>query len=90
MSLGNSVKISYKGESLAYIDPAEVKSVEPYITFKPNPRNLFMRLCGFFSSLWTGKKQPQGEKECWTKITFRDGTWVKVRIPFWEFEQQYL
>lgn len=90
MSLGNSIKIAYRGESLAYIDPTEVKSVEPYITYKPNPHSLLKKWWGGFVSLWRCHKQFQGEKEYWTKIAFKDGTWVKVKIPFWEFEQLYL
>ena len=92
MSLANSVKITYKGETLALIDQTEVKAVEPYVYIKPKPLNLWKRMCCGVIRFFTGAAPSyDGEayRETYTKISFKDGTWAKVRMPFYEFVNAY-
>lgn len=92
MALCNSIKIAFRGETLAYIDPAEIKAVEPYHSYKPMSISLPKRVTGWLFRWWKG--EASGEKlyesfESLTKITFRDGTWMKIRMPFYEFVNAY-
>lgn len=92
MSLANSVRVTYHGEVLALIDQAEVKAVEPYIYVKPKPLNLFKRVCGWFARFLTGDSQvhhSEDQRETFTKVSFKDGTWARVRMPFHEFVATY-
>lgn len=93
--MANSVQIKYHGEVLCCLDQTEVKAVEPYVYFKPPIRNLFQRIVDWTYRFVTGKRTKceigDGESsiELMTKILFKDGTWIKIKIPFMEFVNAY-
>lgn len=92
MSLANSVRITYNKEVLALIDQTEIKAVEPYIYVKPKPLNLWKRMCGGIARFFLGTPIPsdaEATKEIYTKLSFKDGTWTKVRMPFYDFINAY-
>lgn len=95
MSMANSIQIKYHGETLCCLDQTEVKAVEPYVFCKPPGRNIFQRIGDWMYRFVTGKRlQVQiGEHgascESWTKILFKDGTWMRLKIPFMEFVNGY-
>lgn len=89
--MANQVHIRYHGETLCSIDPSEVKSVEPYSFKKIKPQNIFKRIYEKVVVFLKGSlpKQSQNDYEEWTRISFRDGTWIRVKIPFLEFIEGY-
>ena len=92
MSMANSVRIKYHGEVLCCFDQTEVKAVEPYYYVKPPmPQNLFKRAYAWVYAFFTGKKNSLvvPKAECQTKVSFKDGTWLRVQMPFYEFVNEY-
>lgn len=89
--MANSIQIRYHGEVLCCLDQTEVKAVEPYSYFKWPPRNLFHRIRDFLFTFFTGKKvqYPAESVEVFTKVMFKDGTFMKIRMPFLEFVSDY-
>ena len=89
--MANAIQIRYKGETLCCLDQTEVKAVEPFVYWKPPPQNLFVRICGRVSSLFSGNpyRCKDSDKEEMTKVLFKDGTNMKIRMPFWEFVNAY-
>ena len=90
--MANSVRIQYRGEVLCCLDQCEVKAIEPYVFCKPPIRNVFQRIADWWYRFVTGKKCPVdacGHTEQGTKILFKDGTWIKIRMPFLEFVHGY-
>ena len=91
MSMANSVRIKYHGEVLCCLDQTEVKAVEPYAFRKYPPQNIVKRVCGWMKTFITGK--PADKSECdyeeSTKVSFKDGTWIRLRMPFLEFVNAY-
>lgn len=93
--MANSVQIKYRGEVLCCLDQTEVKAVEPYVTFKPPIRNVFQRIYDWSYRFVTGKRQKvfigdDGSScELWTKIMFKDGTWMRIKMPFMDFVEGY-
>lgn len=91
MSMANSVQIRYRGEVLCCLDQTEVKMVEPFLYRKVQPQNLWKRICGWTIQFLTGKRKAEtdAELENWTKISFKDGTWIRIKMPFLEFVNGY-
>ena len=89
--MANSVQIRYRGEVLCCLDQTEVKTVEPYRYRKEPPQNLLNRICGMTYQFFTGKRKenPDSDFEDWTKISFKDGSWIRLKIPFLEFINGY-
>ena len=93
--MANSVQIKYHGEVLCCLDQTEVKAVEPYVYCKPPVRNMFQRIGDWTYRFVTGKRTKcivgdgESEIESMTKILFKDGTWMKIKIPFIEFVNGY-
>ena len=93
--MANAVQIKYHGEVLCCLDQTEVKAVEPYVYCKPPVRNLFQRIGDWTYRFVTGEKTKcmvgdgESEIEPMTKILFKDGTWMKIKIPFMEFVNGY-
>ena len=93
--MANSIQIKYHGEVLCCLDQTEVKAVEPYISCKPPIRNVFQRIGDWIYRFVTGKRTQVmiGEHgascEYGTKILFKDGTWMRLKIPFLEFVNEY-
>lgn len=96
MSMANSTPIKYHGEVLCCLDQTEVKAVEPYVSFKPPIRNVFQRIYDWTYRFITGRRTGvfvgEGMSSCdsGTKVLFKDGTWMKIRMPFMEFVDAYL
>ena len=91
MSMANSIKIKYHGEVLCCFDQTEVKAVEPYSYFKWPPKNIFRRIRDWMYVFLTGKRvqSPAESVEVFTKVMFKDGTYLKIRMPFLEFVNDY-
>lgn len=91
MSMANSIQIKYHGEVLCCLDQTEVKAVEPYVFCKPPPRNVFKRIAGCLYSFVTGRKMPIIDPvvDIGTKILFKDGTWMRLKMPFTEYVDAY-
>lgn len=91
MSMANSIRIKYHGETLCCLDQAEVKAVEPYVFKKTRPQNICKRLYGWIRTFLTGKQNDKGDAgyEEWTKVLFKDGTWIRLKMPFVEFVDGY-
>lgn len=55
------------------------------------PQNLLKRICGCVRAFFTGKLPDRGELECdeCTKVSFKDGTWIRLKMPFLEFVNAY-
>ena len=93
--MANSVQIKYQGEVLCCLDQTEVKAVEPYVFCKPPIRNVFQRISDWMYRFVTGKRTSvmvgdNGSScELGTKILFKDGTWMRLKIPFMEFVNGY-
>lgn len=89
--MANSVQIKYNGEVLCCLDQTEVKAVEPYLSYKPKPQNLIKRMRGWAIRFLSGKSPSRdgSDYEEWTKISFKDGTWIRIKMPFWEFANAY-
>lgn len=91
MSMANAIRIKYKGEVLCCLDPTEVRAVDHYLYFKNPPQNVFRRICGWISLFIMGKMKDgqRGEREDYTKVLFKDGSSLLVRMPFLEFINAY-
>lgn len=91
MSMANSVRIKYHGETLCCLDQTEVKAVEPYVFKKFRPQNVFRRAAVWIHTFITGKPSDKSEvdHEEWTKVSFKDGTWIRLKMPFLEFVNGY-
>ena len=91
MSLANSARITYRGEVLCCLDQSEVKTVEPFLYRKYQTQNLWDRICGSIYSFITGKQKESrsDDVEVQTKISFKDGTWIRIKMPFMEFVNGY-
>lgn len=91
MSMANSVRIKYRGEVLCCLDQSEVKAVEPYAFRKYPPQNLLKRVCGWLRTFFTGKSADKSEcgYEESTKVSFKDGTCIRLKMPFSEFINGY-
>lgn len=92
MSMANSIRIKYRGEVLCCLDPTEVKAVEPSVFRKYPPQNLGKRVWRWATTFFTGKQPEKADydsEEC-TKVLFKDGTWLRIKIPFLEFLDGYL
>ena len=90
MSMANSVQIRYRGEVLCCLDQTEVKAVEPFVFKKYPSQNLFKRTCGWVKTFLTGKPPRLDiESEDCTKVLFKDGTWLRIKMPFLEFVNAY-
>jgi len=89
--MANSIRIKYHGETLCCLDQTEVKAVEPYVFCKPPPQNLFKRTYDWLYRFVTGKKLQNDNSvvDVGTKVLFKDGTWLRVRMPFMEFIDAY-
>ena len=89
--MANSIQIKWHGEVLCCLDQTEVKAVEPLTYWKGPPQNLFKRVCGYITSFFTGKpyRCKDSDKEIQTKILFKDGTFLKLKMPFVEFVDGY-
>lgn len=76
--MSNAIPILFKGETLALVDPTQVKAVVPRIIEPPRP------------ALWERIKIRLGRKAITqptnaTEILFRDGTSIVVKIPFIDY-----
>lgn len=91
MSMANSFPVKYKGEVLCYLDQTEVKAVEPFLYKKSPPQNIFCRGWYCLKTFLTGKPfvHPKLECETQTKVLFKDGTWIRIKMPFLEFVNAY-
>lgn len=91
MSMANSVRIRYSGEVLCCLDQTEVKAIEPYSHRRFAPQNLWKRMWHWIVSFYTGKPCTHGEEsyEDWTRISFKDGTSMVLKMPFLEFVNGY-
>ena len=91
MSLANAARITYGGEVLCCLDQSEVKAVEPFVYRKIQPQNLWNRVRGWFYEVITGTKLciKSDDVEIQTKISFKDGTWIRLKMPFMEFVNEY-
>ena len=87
--MGNATPIKYRGEVLALVDPTAVKAVEPYVQVRTRPRNLWQRLRGYALKFVFGTCPVDAETENYTKLCFKDGTWLKLRMPFYEYINEY-
>ena len=89
--MANSVRITYRGELLCCLDQTEVEAVEPFREPKAKPQNLWKRICGFAVRFYTGKRtnQDTSDFEERTRILFKDGTSIVVKMPFMEFVNGY-
>lgn len=89
--MANSVRIKYHGEVLCCLDQTEVKAVEPYVYWKAPRQNLLTRVFRKACTYLSGRpcKNCSSTKEEQTKIYFKDGTWIRIRIPFIEFVDAY-
>jgi len=87
--MGNTTPIKYKGEVLALVDPTTVKAVEPFIQVRTRPCNLWRRLRGLAHQFLYGTSDMDTTTDIYTKLCFKDGTWLKVKIPFYEFINEY-
>ncbi|MBO6031813.1 MAG: hypothetical protein J6Q22_10195 [Prevotella sp.] len=93
--MANAIQIKYHGETLCCLDQTEVKAVEPYVFCKPPVRNVFQRIADIAYRFATGKKRKiivgDSESSCelGTKILFKDGTWMRIKIPFMDFVDAY-
>ena len=89
--MANSVRIKYNGEVLCCFDQTEVKAVEPYAHRRIKPRHLAKRCLGWIRSFLSGKPCDFGDVtyEDWTKVSFKDGTWIRLKMPFMEFVNGY-
>ena len=94
--MANSIRVKYHEEVLCCLDQTEVKAVEPYVFCKPPVRNIFQRISDWAYRFITGKRTSvivgSGGSSCesGTKILFKDGTWMKIRMPFTEFIDAYI
>ena len=91
MSMANSVRIKYRGETLCCLDQTEVKAVEPYLFRKSPPQNILKRIMNWGKAFFAGVSPDKGNTDCeeWTKVSFKDGTWLKIKMPFLEFISAY-
>lgn len=90
--MANSIRITYHGEVLCCLDPTEVKATEPYLFVKPQAMNVFKRLWRWLYQFLTGKRPKTEDSvrgDSGTKVLFKDGTWMRLRIPFMEFVDGY-
>lgn len=85
MSLGNSIRIKYKGEVLCCLDPSEVKAVEPFIISPIEERGWLERVRNFIR----GKNIKREEVSKITKVCYKDGTNTIIKMPFLEFIEDY-
>lgn len=92
MSLANSVRITHNKEVLCCLDQTEVKAVEPFFEYSEMPVNIWKRGWSGMYSFLTGKKslsQPMLHCSEKTRIRFKDGTEMILRMPFLEFVNAY-
>lgn len=90
MSLANSARITYQGEVLCCFDQTEVKAVEPFRYRKEVQQNLFKRTWCSLCSFVTGNKiDLNKDVEIHTKVSFNDGTYLILKMPFMEFVNEY-
>ena len=91
MSMANAVRIKYQGEILCCLDQTEVKAVEPYVFNKFAPKNLLIRIWDWAYAFITGVRRCKVDdtSEEWTKVLFKDGSFIKLKIPFLEFVNGY-
>lgn len=91
MSMANSVRIKYHGEVLCCLDQTEVKAVEPYVLKKARPQNIIRRIAAWTRTFITGRQvdKSDADYEEWTKVLFKDGTWIRLKMPFLEFINGY-
>lgn len=91
MSLANAVKIRYQGAVLCCLDQTEVKAVEPYLYIKQPQMNIIKRVYHYMNRVITGRRVqlPLPECEPDTKVMFKDGTWIRIKMPFMEFINEY-
>lgn len=90
MSLANSARITYNGEVLCCFDQTEVKAVEPFRYKKEEPHNIFKRVWGSLCYFLTGKKTDLNQDvDIHTKVSFNDGTYLILKMPFMEFVNAY-
>lgn len=90
--MANAARIIYNGEILCCLDQTEVKAIEPYCSVKTLPQSLPKRIYNWMYTFFTGKKRQMPVApmyEAWTKVLFKDGTWIRIRIPFVEFVNSY-
>ena len=89
--MANSVRIKYHGETLCCLDQTDVKAVEPYVLEKFKPQNVFRRVAVWIRTFIIGKSSDKCVTDCeeWTKVLFKDGTWILVKMPFLEFVNGY-
>ena len=91
MSMANAIQIKYRGEVLCCLDQTEVKAVEPYVYRKYPPQNILKRVYCWTRAFVIGKQPERREceyEEC-TKVSFKDGTWIRLKMPFMEFVNAY-
>lgn len=91
--MANLIPIVYKSETLACLDPTQVKAVEPFVIFKSRPSNSRLKnLMTFVRRIFDRKFIPTelSIREDWTKISFKDGTFIRIKMPFIEFLAAYM
>lgn len=90
MSLANSVRIQYKGQTLIELDPTLVKAVKPSTNVTYAPMSLWERIKFNLRKFILGEAfQRIKSSEATTKILFKDGTFEKIKMPFLEFMEEY-
>ncbi len=90
--MANATRIKYHGQVLCCLDQTEVKAVEPcQAIHRPKPRNILVRASDWLKAFILGEplnlKEDSDEK--YTKIQFKDGTWIQIDMPFVEFVNEY-
>lgn len=83
--IGNTIPIKRDGETLACIDPLRVEAVIPDVAEKPSRNESLMEK---MSSFFRGDKVGGGAVKA-TRIIFKDGTSVRLEMPFSDFVNAY-
>lgn len=91
--MANLIPIVYKGETLACLDPTQVKAVEPFVMFKSRPSDSRLKnFMTFVRRIFNRRFIPTelSIREDWTKISFKDGTFIRIRMPFFDYLAAYM
>lgn len=88
MSLANATRIKYQGEILCCLDQTEVKAVEPYVCRKFPHSNIIKRLWDWIVTIVIRKTRQVQQVDA-TRVWFKDGTSIILKIPFWEFVNEF-
>lgn len=82
--MGNTIPIKYHGETLACIDPSQVEAVVPWVFYKERRFGIFDRIANFIKRVHLQDERIQA-----TKVMFKDGSSIKISIPFFDFINLY-